>query len=200
MGSEMCIRDRSSLNRHLLSMEEPLMATSQYERDDNGNDDGQDLSESEDSSGANQVMISSNDSSSNDEEHENGQYNYHQVESNESTRENLNDQYNNSKDPSTSTTKNSNTISGIFKILVQFYQVESMLRVESPLKNTLSQQSSTTNVFMDFILSVFNIKIVSDSNTKPDWLSVCSTKGMTAITKQFILSSVPLACLSLIHI
>ena len=188
----------SSLNRHLLSMEEPLLATSQYEKDDNGNDDGQDLSESEDSSGANQVMISSNDSSSNDEEHENGQHNYHQVESNESTRENLNDQYNNSKDPSTSTTKNSNTISGIFKILVQFYQVESMLRVESPLKNTLSQQSSTTNVFMDFILSVFNIKIVSDSNTKPDWLSVCPTKGMTAITKQFILSSVPLACLGVV--
>ena len=91
--------------------------------------------------------------------------------------------------------KNNSTISGIFKILVQFYQVESMLRVESPLKNTLS--STNTNVFMDFILSVFNIKIISDSS-KPNSMSVCPIEGMTVITKEFILSSVPLTCLGVV--
>ena len=85
---------------------------------------------------------------------------------------------------------NKNTISGIFKILVQFYQVESMLRVDSPFKTSISV---SMNTFMDFIVSFFNIKIISDNEENS--FSICPMEHMTALGKEFIMSSIPLTCL-----
>eukprot|EP00111_Clytia_hemisphaerica_P020385 TCONS_00060054-protein len=90
---------------------------------------------------------------------------------------------------------NKNTISGIFKILVQFYQVESMLRVDSPFKTSLSV---SMNTFMDFIISLFNIKIISDNDANS--FTVCPIERMTALGKEFIMSSIPLTCLVILLI
>jgi len=89
-----------------------------------------------------------------------------------------------------------NLISGAFKILVQFYQIESMLRVSSPDKNDLAPAS---NILVDLVVSFFNIKIISDMNSNEDSIfSVCPVAGLTALGKEFILASPTFSCLSVV--
>ena len=79
-------------------------------------------------------------------------------------------------------------ISGLIKIIFQFYQIESLLRVNASVKNQLNFSSK---FFTDMLSSVFGVTI----NTEHDSMVICPVVGLNMIGKQFIKASLPISCL-----
>ena len=210
----------SSPLRHVVSMEEPLLSSNNSMVNDKNDQENELSMSSTDESDQDDDYVQTDSENNSDKNNEisqiagddesavldNGQQDHHYqriISPNEKTT--LNCLSISSQNQNVTSFNSNNTLSGVFKILVQFYQIESMLRVDSPLKISLvSRLKFNTSVFIDLVLSVFNIKIIAPvggSKARESTVStflLCPVQGMTAITKQFVLSSLPLACICVV--